>query len=107
MRAPSLLLILALGLAAPAGAQQPAKPAADRALPSPPAMPTPTPSALLAPLSPQGADAPRCRSTCASSYYFCLSTDAPEDCGANWMQCRNACDAPSRRQVITSLPTRP
>lgn len=110
MRAVPLLLILTLGLAAPAGAQQGRKP------PTPPptplttaAAPSSAPAAPFSPivsLTPSG-DAQRCRTSCASSYYFCLSTDAPEDCSPNWMQCRNACDAPSRRQVISTLPPRP
>jgi len=110
MRALSLLLILTLGLAAPAGAQQgrkaltlPPAPPTTAAAPSAPAVPF----SPLVSLTPPSGDAQRCRTSCASSYYFCLSTDAPEDCSPNWMQCRNACDAPSRRQVISTLPPRP
>ena len=106
MRALPLLLILTLGLAAPAGAQQGRKP------PTPPttaAAPSSAPAAPFSPivsLTPSG-DAQRCRTSCASSYYFCLSTDAAEDCAPSWMQCRNACEAAARRQGVSALPPRP
>jgi hypothetical protein len=89
MRLRPFLLILALGLAAPAAAQQSG---------------APTP---VLPASAPAADVQRCRTTCASSYYFCLSTDAAEDCAPSWMQCRNACEAAARRQGVSALPPRP
>ena len=93
MRLRPFLLILALGLAAPAAAQQGGAPPALQ-----PALP---------PISPApAADVQRCRATCASSYYFCLSTDAAEDCAPSWMQCRNACEAAARRQSVSALPPR-
>lgn len=107
MRAAPLLLILALA-AWPANAQQtalrgPVKPERTEE-PQQPATPLPS---LLAPLAgPSAADADRCRLNCASGYYFCLSTDAAEDCSPNWMQCRSGCDASARRQVITTRPER-
>jgi hypothetical protein len=103
MRAAPFLLILALA-AWPANAQQtglrgPVKPERTEE-PQQPATPLP---ALLAPLAgSSAANAERCRLNCASSYYFCLSTDAVEDCSPNWMQCRSGCDASTRRQVITT-----
>jgi hypothetical protein len=91
MRLRPFLLILALGLAAPAAAQQSGAPT--------PVLPAPAPA--------PAADVQRCRTTCASSYYFCLSTDAAEDCAPSWMQCRNACEAAARRQSVSALPPRP
>lgn len=102
MRLVPILLALALAAAWPAGAQQAALrgPVAPKAEPA--AAPLPPPPAPLAP--PQ--DAARCRTNCASGYYFCLSTESAEDCSPSWMQCRSACEAPARRQVITTLPPR-
>jgi hypothetical protein len=131
MRAAALLLSFAMALATPAGAQQ--EPAAKRAaapgsfealsksssitLRGPAALddsaakavPPPAPLTALQPLlqplaGPFGGDPGRCRLTCASSYYFCLSSDAPEDCSPAWSQCRAGCDAPSPVQVISNIP---
>lgn len=111
MRALPLLLILALA-ATPVAAQQ--KTPAPTPLRGPVSnAQTPTPAAplsalppLLTPLSASSADAGRCRLSCASGYYFCLSTDGPEDCAAPWGQCRARCDAPSPVQVISTIPGR-
>jgi hypothetical protein len=130
MRAAALLLSFAIALATPAGAQQQpaAKPGAARgsfetlsksssialrgpAAPddTPDAAPPPPPLTALQPLlqplaSPVQGDPGRCRLTCASSYYFCLASDAPEDCSPAWSQCRAGCDAPSPVQVISNIP---
>ena len=120
MRAALLLLTLALA-ATPALAQQKttenakAAPLRLRGQVSAPPMTANQPAApvdpltalppLLAPLAgPVGADASRCRLSCASSYYFCLSTDAPEDCSGGWGQCRARCDSPSPVQAISTIP---
>lgn len=111
MRVLPLLLILAL--AATPVAAQPKNPA-----PAPlrgpvsgeqtpaPAEPLSALPPLLTPLAASSADAGRCRLSCASAYYFCLSTDGPEDCSAPWGQCRARCDAPSPVQVISTIPGR-
>lgn len=76
----------------PAEAPGPASPTDKAPAASPPALP-----ALLAPLAaaPAKPDAGRCRLTCASNYYFCLSNGGADDCPATWGQCRAACDASS------------
>lgn len=110
MRALPLLLALAVAVAWPAGAQQSGLRGPLSAVAAPPAAQAPSPAlpALLAPLAPiSSAETDRCRLNCASGYYFCLSTETAEDCAPNWMQCRAACDAPTRRQVITANPGRP
>ncbi|WP_374573466.1 hypothetical protein [Phenylobacterium sp.] len=105
MRRAVLILGLSFALVAPAGAQEtpnkaPRKlqvvPAEPRKAAPPPADETP-PVVLLAPPAPQAPalDAGQCRLTCAQSYYFCLSSDTPDDCPGAWSQCRAACDAPS------------
>lgn len=133
MRAlPALLLGLVLAGAAPAYGQkipvQPAKPAAgssaqlglrgaialDAEAPQDGAAsqdPAAAPIALrplpplLAPLAQPKADASRCRLTCASNYYFCLSNDATDaSCPDTWSQCRAACDAPSGARQIATIP---
>lgn len=105
MRALPLLLALALASAWPAGAQQALRgPVSEAKAPSPAPPAAPALPALLAPLAtPSSAEAERCRLNCASGYYFCLSTEAAEDCAPSWMQCRSACEAPQRRQAISSL----
>lgn len=57
--------------------------------------PAPPPPALLASPAPAKPDAGRCRMTCASNYYFCLSNGGTDDCPSSWGQCRAACDSPS------------
>jgi hypothetical protein len=100
MRIAPLLLILALA-AWPASAQQtlrgPVQP--ESARPAAPAAPQPAEPlpALIAPLAPGPAAADRCRLTCASDYYVCLSTETAEDCAPHWSQCRSACAAAARR----------
>lgn len=59
---------------------------------------------LLAPLAPARPDASRCRLSCASSYYFCLSSDSPDECPSSWGQCRAACDSPSPALDIATIP---
>lgn len=54
--------------------------------------PPPAPPALPA----LGYDSDHCRSTCARSYYFCLSTERADDCPGAWGQCRARCDTPSQ-----------
>lgn len=130
MRAlPALLLALALVGAAPAHGQkihvQPAKPAAseaghlglrgalgpdgdtaaaDTAAGGQAIALRPLPL-LLAPLAAPKADASRCRLSCASNYYFCLSNDATDiSCPDTWSQCRAACDAPSGARRIATIP---
>lgn len=112
MRAALFLLAIALA-ATPALAQQKvAAPKLRGSLSTPvqqPGVPAVDPVAALPPLlaplasAPQ-ADASRCRLTCASSYYFCLATESPEECPTAWGQCRASCDAPSPVQVVSSIP---
>jgi len=45
--------------------------------------------------SPVGGGPQQCRLSCAQSYYFCLSSDHPDDCPGAWGQCRAGCDAPA------------
>lgn len=111
MRALPLLLLLAL--AATPVAAQPKTPAPTplRGPVSGEQIPAPTEPLsalppLLTPLTASAADAGRCRLSCASAYYFCLSTDGPEDCAAPWGQCRARCDVPSPVQVISTIPGR-
>lgn len=59
---------------------------------------------LLAPLAPSRPDPGRCRLSCASSYYFCLSSDAPDECPSSWSQCRAACDSPSPALDVATIP---
>lgn len=67
-------------------------------------MPAPLPS-LLSPLAVQRPEPGRCRLSCASNYYFCLSNDATDaSCPDTWSQCRAACDAPSGARQITTIP---
>lgn len=105
MRALPILLGLVLASAWPAGAQQALRGPVSAAKTPAAAQPaSPTLPALLAPLAkPSSADADQCRLNCASGYYFCLSTETAEDCAPSWMQCRSACEAPTRRQVISSI----
>jgi len=100
MRRAALILSLSLAFAAPVGAQpakgaQPlrgAQPAKQLPAPAPPAVSLATPAPMPPPdLAPE---AGRCRLTCAQSYYFCLTSDTPDDCPGVWSQCRAACDAP-------------
>ncbi len=58
-----------------------------------PALPSLAPPPPLMSLLPAGPDQPLCRTTCARSYYFCLSGgDAAEDCGGTWGQCAARCN---------------
>jgi hypothetical protein len=112
------LLIIALTVAAPAGAQQSPRysipaPGAAREGPAlrsaieadgqpaagaearsrPPSAPTPvTPNFFPPPAA--GAAAGQCRLTCDRGYYFCLSGDDGTDCPGAWGQCRAGCDRP-------------
>ncbi|CAN7548349.1 hypothetical protein LJR164_003891 [Phenylobacterium sp. LjRoot164] len=100
MRIAPLLLILALA-AWPANAQQalrgPVQPEPARPVAAAAAQPTEALPALIAPLAPSPANADRCRLTCASDYYACLSTETAEDCAPHWSQCRSNCAAAARR----------
>lgn len=59
---------------------------------------------LLAPLAAPRPDPGRCRLSCASSYYFCLSSDSPDECPSVWSQCRAACDSPSPALDVATIP---
>jgi hypothetical protein len=59
----------------------------------PPTLPSLAPPPPLMSLLPPPPDQPLCRTTCARSYYFCLSVgDAAEDCGGTWAQCAARCN---------------
>jgi hypothetical protein len=55
------------------------------------AVPTALPSVAGQP----AADVGQCRRSCARSYYFCLASDSPDDCGPTWSQCASSCSGPS------------
>ena len=108
------LILLALAMASPAGAQQksrttvvpkitPALRGSQSAV-APPVAAAAQSLFLPQPLSgPQaGVGAGQCRLSCAQSYYFCLSTEGAEDCGSNWGQCRARCDVST--PVASALP---
>lgn len=59
---------------------------------------------LLAPLAPARPDTGRCRLSCASAYYFCLSSDSPDECPGAWAQCRAACDVSSPPLDVATIP---
>jgi hypothetical protein len=81
------------GLRGPVGADSSARGSMTPAPALPVAPPLP---ALLAPLATAPASDPsQCRAACAQSYYFCLSTEVPENCPGDWGQCRAACAAPT------------
>jgi len=92
MRSPLLALLLALSLA-PAAPGQTLAPRngdlrAGTALPQPlPLLPSPAP---ITPAS-SSAQAGQCRLACAQTYYFCLASEAPDDCPSAWTQCRVGC----------------
>lgn len=99
MRRAALILSLSLVFAAPVGAQtaKDAPPLRGVQTMSPSDAPAPAPAMPAAPVgmtpAPSGADAGRCRLSCARSYYFCLASDTPDDCPGAWSQCRAACDS--------------
>lgn len=41
--------------------------------------------------SPPPPDASACRLSCAQTYYFCLAGDASDECSQAWGQCRLGC----------------
>jgi hypothetical protein len=92
-RALACLLILA-ALAAPASAQQRAKPST--AVPptsapdtTNPILPVPLPLAAER----QGRDPNQCRAACAKAYYFCGANGDGDSCGGQWAQCKSRCTA--------------
>ena len=94
-RALACLLILA-ALAAPASAQQRAKPTtvmAPTSSPAPsttnPILPIPLPLAAER----QGRDPNQCRAACAKAYYFCAAGGDGDSCGGQWAQCKSRCTA--------------
>ena len=120
MRRALTLCVLALAMAAPAGAQEKkARPkvpppaassgpalrgavsaaAMSRAPDLPPPVDFNAAQSLFLPSpiasAPVGGAPQQCRLSCAQTYYFCLSSEDGESCSANWGQCRSACDAPT------------
>lgn len=93
-RALACLLILA-ALAAPASAQQRAKPST--ALPPTASAPDTTNPILPVPLplaaERQGRDPNQCRAACAKAYYFCGASGDGDSCGGQWAQCKSRCTA--------------
>ena len=90
-RALACLLILA-ALAAPASAQQRAKPApamASAPNTSNPILPVPLPLAAER----QSRDPNQCRAACAKAYYFCGAAGDDDGCGGQWAQCKSRCTA--------------
>ncbi len=111
MRRALLLCLAMLAVAGPAGAQAKKKfsvPAATKPAAAAPAPATPVLPASLAPgldprgpilppvAGPVGGAAQQCRTSCAQSYYFCLSDGRSDDCSTSWSQCRLACGASDR-----------
>lgn len=95
------VLFLAMGASALAQGKMrvPAPPTALRGpldVQAPPPAPQPMAlpaSVLRSPVPSRQATGRQCRLTCAQDYYFCLSTEAADDCPGAWSQCRAACDA--------------
>jgi len=73
------------------GAQRPPDETTSEAATALIAAPVVLPSAAGQPV----ADVGQCRRTCARSYYFCLASDSPDDCGPTWSQCASSCSGPS------------
>ena len=93
-RALACLLILA-AVAAPASAQQRAKPST--AVPLTASAPATTNPILPVPLplaaERQGRDPNQCRAACAKAYYFCGANGDGDSCGGQWAQCKSRCTA--------------
>jgi hypothetical protein len=98
-----LALAAALTLALPAASQQPASDAGLKGAKTeagsapvqppaspPPQTPIPAPGGLFA-LQTPAQIAEQCRADCARAYYFCLSSDSPDNCPQSWGQCRQSC----------------
>jgi hypothetical protein len=120
MRRVLIPCVLALAMAAPAGAQEKkARPrvpppaassspalrgpvaAAPMSLPAsrPPPVDFSAAQSLFLPSpiasAPVGGAPQQCRLSCAQTYYFCAAGEDGESCSANWGQCRSGCDAPT------------
>lgn len=106
--APSTSAASKLGLRGAVDSTQPdAAPPPVIGLDGRPILAAPTP----APIAPAPAPAPvqnggQCRLACAQAYYFCQSTDSPDECPSTWGQCRAACDAPSPTAKFPTTPAR-
>lgn len=103
MRRALVLAVLALALATTALAQGKTRVPSpsgglrgplgvEAAQPAPEPIVAPAP-ALRSPVPTRQATGGQCRLACAQDYYFCLSTEAADDCPGAWSQCRAACDA--------------
>jgi hypothetical protein len=51
-------------------------------------------ASMLTPVQASAADVGQCRTTCAHTYYFCLSGVVTTDCSASWSQCLSDCSHP-------------
>jgi len=49
---------------------------------------------LASPIPAAKPDEGQCRTSCAHTYYFCLSSPGSTDCGASWSQCLTDCGHP-------------
>lgn len=97
------ILLIALALATPAGAQQgprrlrivePPKTVPLRPAETPPEPPPEVPAAPppgFTPVRSADRDADRCRLACAKTLYFCLAEEDEVMCNGQWAQCAAGC----------------
>lgn len=104
--APSTSAASKLGLRGTVDSTQPEAPAPPViGLDGRPVLAAPLP-APLTPIAPPVQNGGQCRLACAQAYYFCQSTDSPDECPSTWGQCRAACDAPNPTAKFPTTPAR-